>query len=59
MQGIEDQRAGRQIAFEDRMYNKQFATDNFVDHILDCTRLSNNVSVGGICGDRQTAPFPQ
>ena len=30
--------------------------DDFVDHILDCHRLQNGVSVGYNCPDRQTEP---
>jgi len=37
-------------------YNRQHASDDFVDYILDCTRMQHGVSVGSNCPDPQTAP---
>lgn len=47
----------RNKAFKDQQYDKQVQSDNFVDHILDCSRLyseGNRVSVGNNCPNRQT-----
>ncbi len=41
--------------FQQGQYNKQHANDDRVDHILDCHRLQNGVSVGN-CPNRQTPP---
>jgi hypothetical protein len=52
----------RNSNFAQSQVNKQRASDNFVDYILDCTRLSNHVSVSGpngSCQDRQSAPYPR
>jgi hypothetical protein len=59
MNSMQQQRDVRNLNFAVGQYNKQHASDNFVDYVLDCTRLSNNVSVSGphgSCQDRQTAP---
>jgi hypothetical protein len=47
----------RNQTFNEQQYNKQVQSDNFVDHILDCSRLyseGNRVSVGNNCPNRQT-----
>ena len=47
----------RNQAFNQQQYNKQVQSDDFVDHILDCSRLyseGNRVSVGNNCPNRQT-----
>jgi hypothetical protein len=57
MKSFARQGEARNQAFAEQQYNKQVQSDNFVDHVLDCSRLysgNNRVSVGNDCPNRQT-----
>jgi hypothetical protein len=56
MGSMQRQQDIRNMNFAAGQYNKQHATDDFTDYILDCTRLRYGVSVGSNCPARQTAP---
>jgi hypothetical protein len=57
MQGFNHQADVRNDAFAQQQQNKQVQSDNFVDYVLDCSRLysgNTRVSVGSNCPNRQT-----
>jgi hypothetical protein len=56
MKSMQQEADVRRYRFVEGQYNKQHAADDFVDHVLDCTRLQNGVSAGYNCPYRQTAP---
>jgi hypothetical protein len=55
MNSMQRGRDVNQYRFQEGQYNKQHASDDRVDYLLDCHRLQNGVSVGN-CPSRQTAP---
>jgi len=56
MKSMQGQADARRYQFQEGQFRKQHASDDFVDHVLDCYRLQNGVSVGRNCPNRQTAP---
>lgn len=57
MQSFQRKQDARNVQVGAGEYRKRWNTENFLDHVLDCTRMNNEVSVGGNCPARQTAPY--